>query len=85
MQISPRLLYVLSFVIVANLIALALVTTFLNMRRKWSDRRSAKLAAALRPQFLAALDGGRLVAKPLDREKLAGMLAELPRHNPLAA
>jgi HEAT repeat protein len=58
MSVSPRLLYILSFIIVANLIMLALLTTFMNTRRKWSDRRSAKLVAAVRPQFLAALDGG---------------------------
>src|SRR4051812_34548867 len=58
MQVSPRLLYVLMVIIAANLIVLALVTTFLNARRHWSERRSAKRVAALRPQFLAALEGG---------------------------
>ena len=58
MELSPRLIYALMFVIAGTLAVLAAVTTFVNRRRSWRDRRSAKLVAQLRPQVLEAIEGG---------------------------
>jgi HEAT repeat protein len=57
MTISPQLVYELMFVVASALAALGILTTCVNLRRSWHDRRAATRLPALRTQLLAALDG----------------------------
>jgi HEAT repeat protein len=57
MTISPHLVFDLMFVVASALAALGILTTVVNLRRAWLDRRAATRLPALRTQLLAALDG----------------------------
>jgi hypothetical protein len=57
MQVTPRLLYASMAGIAIALALLGVLTTYLNIRRKWREVHTTRRVNALRPQLLDALEG----------------------------
>jgi hypothetical protein len=71
MEVPPHLLYGTTIILSVLLVMLAMLTTFLNVRRKLRERRRSKQIAALRPRILAALDGEPIPHNALTKRERA--------------